>query len=182
MAYRPGTNGNDSLIGTSGSDLIRAFSGNDQLIGRSGNDSLYGGPGRDFLKGGRGADSLDGGPGRDFLKGGRGADSLDGGPGRDFLNGGRGTDQLTGGAGADKFYFKFGHGVDFITDFSGIGGDGDRIQLDGSSFGLRRGTLSSHDFNRNFDISGNVLSYNDQAFLKFDNISGFDPSTDIRVV
>ena len=150
MAYRPGTNGNDigkdSLIGTSGSDLIRAFSGNDQLIGRSGNDSLYGGPGRDFL------------------------------------NGGRGTDQLTGGAGADKFYFKFGHGVDFITDFSGIGGDGDRIQLDGSSFGLRRGTLSSHDFNRNFDISGNVLSYNDQAFLKFDNISGFDPSTDIRVV
>ena len=164
MAYRPGTNGSDHLTGTSGSDLIRAFSGNDQLTGLSGNDSLYGGPGRDVLKGGRGADSLDGGPGRDVLKGGRG------------------TDILTGGAGADRFYFKFGHGVDFITDFSGIGGDGDRIQLDGSSFGLRRGTLSSHDFNRNFDISGNVLSYNDQAFLKFDNISGFDPSTDIRVV
>ena len=141
--------------------------------GTSGTDSLTGTSGSDLIRAFSGNDQLTGLSGND---------SLYGGPGRDVLKGGRGTDILTGGAGADRFYFKFGHGVDFITDFSGIGGDGDRIQLDGSSFGLRRGTLSSHDFNRNFDISGNVLSYNDQAFLKFDNISGFDPSTDIRVV
>ena len=138
--------------------------------------------GSDHLTGTSGSDLIRALSGNDQLTGLSGNDSLYGGPGRDVLKGGRGTDILTGGAGADRFYFKFGHGVDFITDFSGIGGDGDRIQLDGSSFGLRRGTLSSHDFNRNFDISGNVLSYNDQAFLKFDNISGFDPSTDIRVV
>lgn len=173
MANIYGTNGNDRLIGTSGSDIIRGYLGRDKLIGNSGRDSLYGG---------RGPDSLYGGHGRDSLYGGPGPDSLYGGPGRDFLNGGRGTDQLTGGAGADKFYFKFGHGVDVITDFSGIGGDNDSIRLDGSSFGLPQGILSSVNFNQFFNISGNVLSYNNQAFLAFNNISGFDPSTDIRVV
>lgn len=70
MPNYPGTNGDDSLTGSSEADRIDGFAGDDTLIGRGGNDLLYGGSGDDvFAIGG-----LD--IGRDFYSGGTGTDEV----------------------------------------------------------------------------------------------------------
>lgn len=57
-------------------------------------------------------------------------DTLSGGFGDDILFGGHGIDLLTGDLGADTFlYTSTGQGGDSITDFSGMSGEGDRIDL-----------------------------------------------------
>ena len=80
-----GTNGPDTLNGTSGADIIFGFGGADNINGLAGADRLYGGLGDDVLTGAKGADFLSGGGGNDVLKGGKGADSCTGGPGADTL-------------------------------------------------------------------------------------------------
>lgn len=103
MAFIPGTNHNDRLVGTQRDDVIVGRNGDDELRGRDGNDVLDGGNGRDRLLGNDGNDLLDGGNGRDYLDGGDGRDRLLGGNGDDTLvtdghdrklDGGRGTDTL----------------------------------------------------------------------------------------
>ncbi|MDX6653242.1 MAG: hypothetical protein QOJ38_2023 [Solirubrobacterales bacterium] len=69
-----GTNGADSLAGTSGNDGILGLNGADRLSGGSGNDGLCGGAGDDRLAGGSGKDFLDGGVGSDRCAGGSGSD------------------------------------------------------------------------------------------------------------
>ena len=93
-----GTDGNDIICGTPGSDHIDPLKGNDIVWGGAGddtvhedvhesggNDRLYGQGGNDHLSGGGGADQLYGGTGDDELSAGRGGvrDIVDGGPGRD---------------------------------------------------------------------------------------------------
>ncbi|RUU60670.1 Ig-like domain-containing protein [Mesorhizobium sp. M2C.T.Ca.TU.002.02.1.1] len=56
-------------------------------------------------------------------------DVLVGGSGNDLLIGGLGHDTMTGGAGADTFKLDHLDIKDLITDFSGIGGQGDKIDL-----------------------------------------------------
>lgn len=108
MAFIPGTNHDDNLVGTHRDDVIRGRNGNDDLRGRGGDDVLDGGNGRDRLFGGDGNDLLDGGNGRDYLNGGDGRDRLFGGNGDDTLvvdrhdrkaDGGRGTDTVVLDAG-----------------------------------------------------------------------------------
>ena len=53
--------GDDSLIGSAGSDRLESGDGNDELLGGAGDDRLYGGEGGDRLEGGRGDDRLFGG-------------------------------------------------------------------------------------------------------------------------
>src|SRR5262249_45991333 len=55
------------------------------LFGGDGNDTLKGGNGNNILVGGAGTDSLTGGRGRDLLIGGAGADTLTGNGGDDIL-------------------------------------------------------------------------------------------------
>jgi Ca2+-binding RTX toxin-like protein len=55
------------------------------LYGGNGNDTLKGGGGNDILEGGAGNDTLTGGGGRDLLIGGTGADQIDGRGGQDLL-------------------------------------------------------------------------------------------------
>lgn len=69
-----GGNGQDSIQGTDGSDL---------LCGGNGQDVIYAGRGRDILHGGNGQDELYGEAGDDLLIGGNGNDLLDGGLGTD---------------------------------------------------------------------------------------------------
>ncbi len=73
----------DSLVGTSGNDVIYGYSGNDTLIGNAGNDVLYGDDGNDLLAGGSGDDYVSGGTGDDTLRIGDafGNDTLIGGEG-----------------------------------------------------------------------------------------------------
>jgi serralysin len=76
-----------------------------------------------------------GGNGGDFIIGNGVANQLNGGDGNDTLRGGGGIDLLFGEAGADIFDFDAkadapkGINLDVIGDFSGSGGDGDRIDL-----------------------------------------------------
>ncbi|MDH4383464.1 MAG: tandem-95 repeat protein [Gammaproteobacteria bacterium] len=65
MASFTGTSGNDTLIGTTGGDVLDAREGDDSLLGGFGNDVLYGGTGNDLLDGGAGSDVMYGGDGDD---------------------------------------------------------------------------------------------------------------------
>ena len=132
-----GTDGDDTLVGTTGRDVIQALDGDDAVLGLAGNDvicgdqgddELLGGSGRDrligdldddSLFGGRGRDELDGGNGTDELGGGRGDDTIAGGRGQDDLVGGADDDELSGNAGADDFHG--GRGDDLL--FGGPGTD-----------------------------------------------------------
>jgi Ca2+-binding RTX toxin-like protein len=136
-----GGDGNNTLIGGSGPDV---------LIGGDGNDKLYGNLGNDYLLGGRGNDQLFGAAGEDWLLGGLGNDYLDGNgprddsgpyptPATDPPNGGYGSfmdgqpDHLFGGAGADRFVAEWRDGgfnrlfpytnLDAPQDFSARQGD-----------------------------------------------------------
>ena len=60
-----GANGNDTLTGTAGADILFGQNGNDTQSGLGGNDVLCGGRGDDTLTGGAGADSFGGGQGSD---------------------------------------------------------------------------------------------------------------------
>lgn len=59
MATRPGTPGNDMLMGTSGEDVLWGGRGDDSLYGEGGDDVLIGGPGADVFDGGEGMDTAD---------------------------------------------------------------------------------------------------------------------------
>ena len=72
-------NGNDTLTGTLGKDIIEGLSGNDVLTG----DNYYVGAGSAAVDFEPTKDTLDGGDGNDFLEGGSGNDVLDGGDGED---------------------------------------------------------------------------------------------------
>jgi len=104
--------------------------GDSTLIGTAGDEMLVGGNGKDLLIGGAGADTLIGGNGADTLLGGAGRDRLDGGNGADVLDGGAGDDTLTGGNGPDRFVFQGASGHDVVTDFE----RGDTLQFDHAVF------------------------------------------------
>lgn len=109
-----GTNGSDTLIGTSGRDVIYAFRNRDTVRGAGGSDELYGDPGRDMVVGGTGNDEIDGGSGADRLYGGGGIDDIYGGFQNDVIVGGPGPDTLYGGNGNDTIDAK--DGVSDIVD------------------------------------------------------------------
>lgn len=69
MAVINGTSGNDTLVGTTDSDLIRGREGDDIIVGGFGNDILYGDEGDDtfVLTGSQGMDSYYGGTGNDSI-------------------------------------------------------------------------------------------------------------------
>ncbi len=118
--------GNDTVIGSTDSELIFGNEGQDSISADSGNDTLFGGKDNDQLDGGNDNDSilghlsddlLRGGDGNDTLLGGKGNDQLFGDAGNDFLSGDRDIDTLTGGQGSDTFALSTGSGLDIITDF-----------------------------------------------------------------
>lgn len=93
-----GSTGRDLLHGGAGADALAGGDGADRLVGRGGDDRLMGGPGRDTLLGGAGDDWLFSGAGRSSLAGGVGEDVLV----ADLSGGGH---VLSGGRGADSFLF-----------------------------------------------------------------------------
>jgi Ca2+-binding RTX toxin-like protein len=93
-------------IGTNGPDTMRGTSRADTLVGKGGNDNLRGGPGRDQVGGNVGDDVLYGGSRRDFLYGYAGADVMHGGDGDDVLvawSFERKRDRLYCGKGNDEY-------------------------------------------------------------------------------
>jgi VCBS repeat-containing protein len=58
-------NGNNTVNGTAGTDILLGQNGNDTISGLAANDNLCGGNGNDRLTGGAGADEFSGGSGND---------------------------------------------------------------------------------------------------------------------
>ena len=131
----PGDSNNNTMLGTSGADVVNGlgaddtisgFQGNDRLCGSGGDDILFGGggddlasDGRDRLFGAGGADTLSGGDRGDFLFGASGKDrDLDAGPGNDFVNAGGGADKKVFGRGG-KDELKGGGGNDVLRGNAG---------------------------------------------------------------
>ena len=80
-------------IGGDGDDTLTGTAGGDVLVGGSGSDDLYGAGGADVLTAGSGVDQLLGGRGNDVLSGGFGGDQLHSDDGvRDVVNCGPGAD------------------------------------------------------------------------------------------
>jgi len=111
-----GTDANNTLRGTSRSDVIAGLGGKDDIDGGSENDIICGGSGADHLVGGSGADIVYGGAGDDSSEGGSGDDVLRGAGGNDLLDGGNDDDRLFGDAGIDRLF-----------------GGGDEDRLDGGA-------------------------------------------------
>ena len=78
-----GTEGNDSLNGTSAAEIVCGLGGNDVLKGGGAKDLVLGGGGNDRLAGRGGKDVLKGQAGNDKMNGGPGVDRCKGGPGKD---------------------------------------------------------------------------------------------------
>ncbi|RVD71741.1 type I secretion C-terminal target domain-containing protein, partial [Mesorhizobium sp. M4A.F.Ca.ET.029.04.2.1] len=75
------------------------------------------------------AETMQGTANGDTLNGNGGDDILQGFGGNDLLIGGAGQDTLTGGTGADTFKLDHLDIKDLIVDYSGVGGEGDKIDL-----------------------------------------------------
>ena len=108
-----GTQGDNRLNGSPGSDIIQTFgaadlvaggSGNDLIITGGGNDTVGGGDGNDTIISGSGSDVVAGGTGDDFIFAGKGNDLVDGGDGNDLISGDRGNDTVLGGSGSDTVF------------------------------------------------------------------------------
>ena len=139
-----GGNGNDSLVGALGADLLEGDAGNDRLLSGGSSDSsansLRGGVGNDFLVGGKADDLLIGGTSggfgfsdadvdeannKDTLVGGDGNDTLDGGLGADSMVGGKGNDIFLLNNRADRIVENQNEGIDavvstFSIDFNSL--------------------------------------------------------------
>ncbi|MGA4994687.1 DUF4360 domain-containing protein [Nonomuraea bangladeshensis] len=73
----------DSIAALGGDDVILSFAGNDRVTAGDGNDTVFGGDGADTISGDAGNDTLNGEAGNDRILGGPGTDTADGGPGTD---------------------------------------------------------------------------------------------------
>jgi hypothetical protein len=121
--------GNDTINGSYGSDVLRGGAGNDTLRGIAGDDQIDGGPGDDTIHGGADNDTVIGGPGRDSING-DGDYSGSVGGGNDTIQARDGEiDQVACGFGADAAVLDADDVVDLVTDCeavdrSGAGGGG----------------------------------------------------------
>ncbi|ACU89968.1 cadherin-like domain-containing protein [Desulfomicrobium baculatum] len=87
-----GSNFNDTITGSNGSNYLFGMDGNDSLAAAYGDDTLDGGAGNDTLWGAKDKNLLLGGDGDDRLYGQGNNDTLAGGAGADLLDGGTGVD------------------------------------------------------------------------------------------
>jgi Ca2+-binding RTX toxin-like protein len=69
-----------------------------------------------------------------------------------------GNDVLTGDAGADEFYFAGAFGRDMVTDFSGLGGEGDTLVFAGY-------TAADLDIDRHFAMTVITVGENQVKLL-----------------
>ena len=143
-----GGDGNDTIYGGQGDEMLSGDDGNDVLWVGRGADTVLGGSGNDVIHGGTGAQILDGGTGSDTISGGAGAQLLMGENGNDYIQAGSGNQTLLGGAGHDVFAVGKGvHGKIIISDFTPAQ---DRIEI---ARGLN-GTL----LNTPYDLAAHVSS------------------------
>jgi Ca2+-binding RTX toxin-like protein len=101
-----GNDGNDTIQGLDGNDVLNGGGGNDSIGGNAGRDKIFGGGGNDVIRGHGGNDWLYGQSNIDKTWGGEGNDWIDGGTSNDRLQGDNGDDSIIGGIGDDHVYAK----------------------------------------------------------------------------
>ena len=137
-----GTEENDLLHGTTGSDVMVGLGDLDHVYGRAEDSSL---PDEgDLICGGAGIDRVAGYGGNDVVAGNASNDAVTGDEGADRLAGGAGDDQVYGGAGHD--WSRGGPDNDRIVDTSTgadqLYGDGGNDSIDAAN----RQTVHKPDF------------------------------------
>lgn len=180
-----GGEGDDTLLGGDGRDVIYGGPGDDVLRGFGNRDVLYGEEGRDDLEGGAGVDALYSGPGADLVGGGYGPENIKGGPGDDYLvagvgfygsliEGGPGNDIIIGNEGPDILNGE-GSGTPLSGDrFDDIilgGGGNDEID-GGPGNDLLIGELgrdSIEDADTESIVDGVVIPNDDRIFVHLNN-------------
>ncbi|MEC7763125.1 MAG: calcium-binding protein [Pseudomonadota bacterium] len=127
------TDGDDTVTGGAGSEMIALSTGNDEVHAGGGDDRVDGGAGHKTVYLDDGDDTFDdkdastaqdgdvvrGGAGDDTLLMGLGDDDVDGGTGRDLIRSGGGNDRVTGGAGSDEAWLGAGNDVYLDGDDEG---------------------------------------------------------------
>ncbi|HEV8606374.1 MAG TPA: calcium-binding protein [Tepidisphaeraceae bacterium] len=132
-----------SILSGDGADTITISSGIKQQItikSGEGDDTVHGAGGREVVFAGGGADQVFGGNGSDQVFGGEGDDQIDGGAGNDYLYGDGGNDTVSGGVGndvlagdsEDTLVFSGQPPFDIIGNDSLNGGDGNDWLLGGA--------------------------------------------------
>lgn len=147
----------DGLTGNAGANILAGGGGNDTLNGGGGNDRFIDVAGGNTFIGGEGTDTADYSgsavailvdlfPATDTVKRGAETDTVSvenfiGSAFADTFKSGLTINTYTGGAGADTFSFELNTGSgNTIRDFSGAGGDGDKLLFAGwdSGFGFEQ--------------------------------------------
>jgi Ca2+-binding RTX toxin-like protein len=119
MTTITGTNQNDNLVGTNGSDTINGRQGDDVIAGLAGNDTIIAGNGDNTITDGNGNDSITAGNGDNTITVGDGNDSITVKNGDNTIVAGNGNDTVTAGNGANNI--TVGNGTDTIV--AGNGGN-----------------------------------------------------------
>ncbi len=119
--------------------ITHSISGAENLTGSDYDDDVIGSTGSNILSGGDGADELSGLAGADVMRGEDGDDTLFGGNDADHLIGGAGRDEMSGDSGTDFFYFyatdnHAGGDFDTLKGFSVPGNDKMVVQGGAGSF------------------------------------------------
>ncbi|NEX12093.1 MAG: hypothetical protein C1942_05240 [Prosthecochloris sp.] len=105
---------------TDGNDIYSVTETEGEIVcAGDGDDSVHGGTGDDMLIGGAGNDTLHGNAGDDWLLAGPGDDSVDGGVGDDLIGNTSGSVVATGGEGRDAFG-PFGDDDGLQDDYAGF--------------------------------------------------------------
>lgn len=189
-----GTDGDDTLNGSSTQDIIWAEDGNDSISTGAGNDIIYGGGGNDTINAGSGDDIVYSGDGNDEITGGDGNDLLygevdddiiSGNAGNDIIYGGIGNDTITGCTGEDVLYGEDGSDIlDGGEDNDVLyGGDGNDSLSGGSGDDILSGGAGDDTYNINAD-HGNDTIYDSEGLstLAFgDELSADDYSLHIDI-
>lgn len=195
-----GTDGADTLTGSTDNDILRGASGADLISGSGGNDVIYGNKETDTIFGNDGADTIFGGQnnGPETTNNGSsaqrtGADVLIGGSGADVIYGNHGGDSITGGTGDDNIFA--GQDNDTVLGGSGndsingnknndvlSGGGGDDTIVGGSGDDTMTGSSGSDRFRFSSDSGNDVITdnFNTILFHRYDiqtNINGTGVST-----
>ena len=150
------TNGNLSVLGGAGDDLIATGAGADTIAAGAGNDTVFAGAGNDTITVTTGDNELHGGAGADNITAGSGSDTVYGGANGDTLRDGSGAvafryDALSDSSTTDS---------DTIFGFDSAGAYGvvagaDQIQL---NTGMLTGALNFAGNAANFGVAqGNLL-------------------------
>jgi hypothetical protein len=126
--------GNHTVYGGTGDDIIQLGSGHDTIFAGSDDDTVEAGLGNDVIYGGQGNDHLFGDSFVFETVGGN--DQLFGGTGQDNLIGMRGADEMRGGTDADTFVFlnradSTTGARDHVLDFNLCRRGSVRLQRDG---------------------------------------------------